>query len=418
MTNIDNVRGQDKPLSQPASSEFKVAFVQPIVPKYRSDFLRRLSEFTKLNILALYGDVKSKKIRKIRNYDRIQGFPHRALWALFGFIYIQGNIYVFYFFPMLLWHLARFRPNVVVTEGECMIFNNLTILIYSKISGAKVVWWSLGKVVTRRKTIVNNLLDWVIRWEIFSCHFIVGKNTQACYYYQEKYGIPAERTLVAPNTIDDTDIQKEIEQSKDSVAALREEIGPGPIVLYVGAMEKTKRLGDLIQAMENVWSKCPSAKLILVGDGQVKSDLEKTISDLKRGNSVIFTGKVLEGVSRYFLLADVFVLPGLGGLAIPHAMVHGLPVIARVADGTEKDLITDGVTGYLLKDNNNEQLSEKILKIITNPELRREMSAHCKDFIETQWNIRLQVERMHMVVAKAREVPTNLGRCVKSKMAF
>jgi hypothetical protein len=36
-----------------------------------------------------------------------------------------------------------------------------------------------------------------------------------------------------------------------------------------------------------------------------------------------------------FLLAEVFVLPGLGGLAIPHAMIHGVPVIARIADGTE-----------------------------------------------------------------------------------
>lgn len=414
MMGADNVLKQDKAPNKFAG-ELKVAFVQPIVPKYRNDFLKRFLEFTKLNILALYGNVRSKKNKKIRNYDKIQAFPNKALWAPFGVIRIQENMYPVYFFPTLLWHLLKFRPNVVVTEGEYMILNNLIVLIYAKIFDAKIIWWSLGKVITRRQTIVNKLLGWLIRWEIFNCHFIVGKNNQACYYYQEKYGIPAERTLVAPNTIDDIDVQKEVEQTKDGVSELRQQLGAGPIVLYVGAIEETKRLEDLIQAMENVWAKCPSAKLILVGDGYIKHDLERMVSDLKRNDSVIFTGRVLEGVSKYFLLADVFVLPGLGGLAIPHAMVHGLPVIARVADGTEKDLITDGVTGYLLKDNNNEQLSEKILKIITDKELRKEMGTHCKDFVKARWNIRLQVERMHMAGIKALEAPNSLGKCVRSK---
>jgi hypothetical protein len=71
------------------------------------------------------------------------------------------------------------------------------------------------------------------------------------------------------------------------------------------------------------------------------------------------------------------------------------------------------VTGYLLKNDNNKELAEKIIAIITKPELRTEMSVNCKDFIETQWNIRLQVERMHMAAAKAHEVRTTLGRCVK-----
>ncbi|MBW8040403.1 MAG: glycosyltransferase family 4 protein [Planctomycetes bacterium] len=405
-----------KPTGQPVSKKLKVAFVQPIIPKYRSDFLRRFSEFTKLDILSLYGKLRSKKYKKICNYDKIHGFPHKALWAPLVVPRIQGQIYHVYFFPTLLWHLIKFRPQVVITEGEYMMLNNLLVFMYARIFGAKVVWWSLGKMVTRQKTIVNYLFDWLIRWEIFNCHFIVGKNTQACRYYHEKYGIPVDRTLVAPNSIDDIN-EKDIEQSKDDIAALRKRLGFGPVVLYVGAMTEAKRLEDLIRAMEDVWNKCPSAKLVLVGDGEVKSDLEKMVSELKWEDKVIFIGKVLEGVSKYFLLAEVFVLPGLGGLAIPHAMIHGVPVIAGIADGTEKDLIIDGVTGYLLKSDNNKELAEKIIAIITKPELRKEMSVNCKDFIETQWNIRLQVERMHMAAAKAREVRTTLGRCVKREAA-
>ena len=281
----------------------------------------------------------------------------------------------------------------------------------------RVIWWSLGKVVTRQKTIINTFVDWFIKWGLLNCHFIVGKNTQSCHYYQEKYGVPANRTLVAPNTIDDIEVQTEIEQNKDDAIVLRKQLNSEAIVLYVGAMEKTKRLEDLIEAMENVWDNCPSAKLVLVGGGEIKLDLEKKISEMKRDGQVIFTGKIFKGVSKYFLAANVFVLPGLGGLAIPHAMIHGLPVIARIADGTEKDLVRNGVTGYLLDNNNNKELAEKILSILTQPELQKEMCTNCKNFMQTRWNIRLQSEMMHTAIIKASEVGTVLGKCVKRKEA-
>ena len=401
MNNSDISFSNDAPKCELSNSDLRIAFVTHVIPKYRSDFLRRFSELTKMNILALCGNIKSSKIKKIRNYSEIKGFDYKTLWAPLGLFRVQGNLYPIYFFPTLLWNLIKFRPNVVVTEGEIMIFNNILILIYSKLFKAKVVWWSLGKVVTRRKTIVNHLLDGVVRWELLNCHYIVGKNTQACDYYPKKYGISPTRIIMAPNTIDDIEIREEIEQSKDGVDALGEELGSGVIVLYVGAMEKTKRLEDLVNAMEIVWDNHPSAKLVLVGDGDVKQDLENMVASLGVQEKVIFTGKVFEGVSKYFLLADVFVLPGLGGLAIPHAMVHGLPTIARIADGTEKDLVRDGQTGYILREENIEEIASRILNVISDKGLQQKMSDNCLRLIEDSWNISLQVEMMKLAIIKA-----------------
>ena len=66
------------------------------------------------------------------------------------------------------------------------------------------------------------------------------------------------------------------------------------------------------------------------------------------GQAITLTGKVIDGVSAYFLLGDIFVLPHFGGLSISEAMAHGLPVIATVADGCELDLIEPGGNGFLV----------------------------------------------------------------------
>ncbi|HAV13032.1 MAG TPA: hypothetical protein DCX06_06010, partial [Opitutae bacterium] len=79
----------------------------------------------------------------------------------------------------------------------------------------------------------------------------------------------------------------------------------------------------------------------IVGDGEYFEACKAQAVALKIEN-ITFTGRVVEGVSRYFLQSDLFVLPGLGGLAVSEALVHGLPVIASIADGCEKDLLGSG----------------------------------------------------------------------------
>ena len=57
-------------------------------------------------------------------------------------------------------------------------------------------------------------------------------------------------------------------------------------------------------------------------------------------------------------------MPGLGGLSIHHAMIHSLPIISVAADGTEVDLIHNNENGFIIENDNIEQLVEKILFIL------------------------------------------------------
>lgn len=293
-----------------------------------------------------------------------------------------------------------------------MMLNNILIFVYAKLFHARVVWWSLGKVITRRRTIVNTMFDWLIRWQINNSTFIVGKNSQALRYYSNRYAIPKSRMIVAPNTVDDKKIEKEITEAKEGFSEWRRQFDANNShVLFVGALEATKKLGVLIQAMMEVWKITPNVHLMVVGDGDVRSQLENMVRELGVKDKVTFAGKVFSGISRYFMLADVVVLPGLGGLAIPHAMAHGVPVIAGQADGTEFDLIHDGKTGFLLEKCNVLSLAEKILYIIDNDAIRHRMEKNCLAVIEKRWNIGNQVRYMEDAIRKARKLTTTIGQC-------
>jgi glycosyltransferase involved in cell wall biosynthesis len=74
-------------------------------------------------------------------------------------------------------------------------------------------------------------------------------------------------------------------------------------------------------------------------------------------------------------MCNVFVLPGLGGLAINDAMICRRAVICSSADGSEKDLIEDGVTGYIIPESlfSEAILVDKILSVISDEKVNVEM---------------------------------------------
>jgi glycosyltransferase involved in cell wall biosynthesis len=103
-------------------------------------------------------------------------------------------------------------------------------------------------------------------------------------------------------------------------------------------------------------------------------------------------------------MCDVFVLPGLGGLAINDAMMCGKPVICGEADGTEKDLIIDGTTGYLLHSQDDSIVNEIIQKlelVLTTKALLGVEGAIVKHYIET-------ASFTHMIDMLERAIRVNL----------
>lgn len=160
-------------------------------------------------------------------------------------------------------------------------------------------------------------------------------------------------------------------------------------MIHIGRLVKWKRVDLLMDAFSKVLSHFPGAELVIVGDGPEMENLKKQARDLKIGSRVIFTGEIYDNllIGRYFLASSVYVLAGMGGLSINDAMTFSLPVICSVCDGTERDLVCDGVNGYFFRENDAADLSEKIIALFNDPGLRKKMGEHSFEIIKNKVNL-------------------------------
>lgn len=125
----------------------------------------------------------------------------------------------------------------------------------------------------------------------------------------------------------------------------------GPLLLYVGRLDREKNLVFLLHAFARIAAAHPTVRLALVGRGTQEHAL-RTIAAARPGaERVHFVGGIDPAeVVRYYQAADVFVFASTTetqGLAVLEAMAAGLPVVAVRASGVE-EAVLDGVTGLLV----------------------------------------------------------------------
>ena len=133
-------------------------------------------------------------------------------------------------------------------------------------------------------------------------------------------------------------------------------------IVCVGRFEKVKNQQLLIRDFSKLKDK--NAKLILVGDGRERANLEKLIVDLDLNERVTITGFSSEP-EKYLAKANLFVLPSLSegfGIAVVEAMQQGLPCLCSSIGGIP-EFIEENKTGWMFNPNNENELYEKLEKI-------------------------------------------------------
>jgi glycosyltransferase involved in cell wall biosynthesis len=182
-------------------------------------------------------------------------------------------------------------------------------------------------------------------------------------------GIPAERIHLAPSGIDLAKFERLREPSY-----LREEFGVTPrerIVGSVAALAPHKSHRDLLHAAARVRARRDDVRFFLVGEGELRTGLERLAEELGIREAVVFTGfrpDALELMSIF----DVFVMSSyLEGLGTSIMDAHALrvPVVATRAGGIP-EIVEDGVTGLLVPPRAPDLLAEAILRMLDDGALR------------------------------------------------
>lgn len=147
-------------------------------------------------------------------------------------------------------------------------------------------------------------------------------------------------------------------------------------VLFVGRLEKRKGLRDLLRAYEYLQLRVPRSRLIIVGDGPLRSMVESHV-DKHRLANVVLAGHVPDEVlPRYFCSADIFCSPATGGesfgIVLLEAMATGLPVVATEIPGY-LSVLDPGVDSLAVRPKVSAELGAALTVLARDAELRRRL---------------------------------------------
>ena len=176
-----------------------------------------------------------------------------------------------------------------------------------------------------------------------------------------------------------------------------------PVVLFIGRLAKEKSVDIIINSMKELIVKIPNCKLLVVGDGPERENLEALVRELDIEKSVVFTGeRPWAEIGRYYQMGDVFVgasLTETQGLTFTEAMAAQIPVVAKY-DKNLDDLIQDKINGRIFY--KDEDLAGILFEVLMDKEECATMVENAYDGIESLSSkcFGESVEKVYMEVEK------------------
>lgn len=336
----------------------EIVILTNLIPHYRYSFYRSLNEKLKNKITILTGCTKNTQWRSAaRNIDGIKNMSlveKHFFLANFQLIWQKGLLNTIY----------NINPSIIILSGISGYLTNWLVLIISKIKKNKTIMWSCGW----EKQAPNTLSYFIKRFllkkyqSLADYHIVYSTNAKKALISN---GIDSATIRIAYNGIDVEALsQKETSIYRQSTILKHNQCYKDKqIFLYTGVLLEEKRVTLLIEAFYNLNELYNNLYLWIVGDGPLLADL-KILCHSKGIENVMFWGKDEETVDKYFAACDFFVLPGIGGLALNQAMFWKKPCIVSTADGTEDDLVKDGINGFRFKSGSIESLTSAMLKVL------------------------------------------------------
>ena len=177
---------------------------------------------------------------------------------------------------------------------------------------------------------------------------------------------------VIPNFIDFSRFRK---TNKDH---FKKAIAPNGerILVHVSNFRKVKRVDDVVRIFKTVYSKIPS-KLLLIGDGPERQNVERTCREIGLCHEIRFLGKQ-QAVEELLAVADLFIIPSASesfGLAALEAMACEVPVISSDIGGLPEVNI-HGQTGFLSKVGDVEDMADNAIHLLQTEELLQKFRAN------------------------------------------
>lgn len=352
---------------------YRVGIQQRVLPSYRASFFEMLANACPKGLSIFSGLPRSGEGLDICQPLKLVDFAHAQNHHI-----LSGPCYMCWQSGFIPW-LEYWQPHVLIVESNPRYLRTLAAVRWMHKRKRPVLGWGLGTQLG--DNLFSNLRT--TRWRHFVKQFdaMIAYSQQGAEQYQA-LGLPKERIFIAPNAVTPQPQYSLPERSQFYLSG-------NPIILFVGRLQERKRVDLLIHACAALQPEF-QPELWIVGDGRIRDDLEK-IARKEYPHTVFYGALHGDELNAIFSKADLFVLPGTGGLAVQQAMSFGLPVLVAEADGTQSNLICSD-NGWIIPPANLSALTDHLRLALSDSLLLRRMGQKSYEIVKQEINIDKMVE--------------------------
>ena len=271
---------------------------------------------------------------------------------------------------LALYIKKRYNVPFVFEMSDPIEQNWETYKFYSK---HKYFWYFISKIETYLTMYILYKADLVLPTTMWMVDDFAKK------------GIEKSKMMPYPNGID---ISRFSDVDGEEIKR-RYGLEDSKVVIYIGTLDKIRRLDVLIHTYSKVKKGKGNVKLLMVGDGTDKSNLEELANDLGIKDDTIFTGQVYSNeIQNFIAIADVGVSPvpplDFYKLSSPIKMFEYMamskPVVANEEIPEQKEVIQESGGGVLVKFE-AESFANGIMELLNNPERTAEMGRRGREWV-------------------------------------
>lgn len=233
------------------------------------------------------------------------------------------------------------------------------------------------------QTIVKTFTREMVRAYLARCVKVIAPSESIKTQLSRQYPTVQERLSVLPTPIN----LEAYTAGNLNPARIRQEyrLGDAFTFVSVGRLTPEKSFDVLLDAFAQVLPAHPETRLLIVGDGASRKDLQKQAERLQIDHRVVFAGAVDYAEVPHFLSAgNAFAFASTSetqGIVMAEGMAAGLPVVAVDAPGSRDTVINE--QNGLLVDNSAEALAQGMRRLLDDPALGRAFSAEALKTAQT-----------------------------------
>ena len=358
----------------------RLGFQQRVLPTYRAAFFDLLAQSCERGLSLFAGLPRMEE--SIATTDKLQVANYVPAHNLH---LLRGPLYLCYQRGFVDW-LRTWNPDALIVEANPRYLATPAAIRWMKERSRPVIGWGLGASPltgspdkfrqTRRLTLLRQF------------DALISYSQRGADEYSA-LGFPRERIFVAPNAVS---------PAPSFPLPSRPSAIDQPSILFVGRLQARKRVDYLLRACAQLESK---PRLMIIGDGPERAVLESLAKQIYPSAQFIGAKHGAE-LKPYFTEADLFVLPGTGGLAVQEAMSYGLPVVVAKGDGTQDDLVRTE-NGWQIPPDDFNSLLLTLKDALSNTPRLRTMGAESYRIVSEEINLEKMTEVFVEVLNRVSE---------------